>query len=576
VISKGRQENGDPVYNTTFGLSYFDPQFFTRILLDERITTVGSFTPGQYVYGLESGAYGVVEGSSTGTFTTTKTLMVKTLFGNFKSGEAIRDENNNSLRIAKDNTISHFIVNNRGSNYVAGSKLRIDGVEFDSSKIDLNITGSGSIRSAEVVNRELVDIEYSRPPIIEVIQGSGGGTPTGAVIIPVLVRNAVTTYTPQNVKSFFCQYGSGNANTFTSDIEVNKEKYAEVVSVTDFTFSGERGRKYIECNGFGGDTTKFLQQGDLVQFTDTNDTIIRCIVQYATKPEGVLKSRIYFDRSLPADVSNASVVRVRPSISNFNQGTLLYKTGTSQVSSIVADSEDSKISYFLRRDFVSTGAGGQGAITFAAQLPFGTQRFVSFNESNFLVTVLDPGDAPDIVEGDVVYITDSQVTIKASVDSASGLTSGSVKLNLPADYFGTIPQGGTYPTLKLTATLEVTKAKPRLKTSVVNKRIVIDSSGDRIIPFRGRDYDSESLSVYSYADAYKLRYVYEGSPSEPPTVDRNGNLVSGTDVTSRFTFDDGQRDTIYDISRIVLKPGFDAPVGQLVVAFDYFEHTQGD
>ena len=113
-----------------------------------------------------------------------------------------------------------------------------------------------------------------------------------------------------------------------------------------------------------------MQQGDLVQFSDTSDTIVRCIVQQATKPEGVLKSRIYFDRSLPADVSNASVVRVRPSISNFNQGTLLYKTGTSQVSSIVASSEDSKISYFLRRDFVSTGAGGQGAITFAAQLPF--------------------------------------------------------------------------------------------------------------------------------------------------------------------------------------------------------------
>ena len=24
------------------------------------------------------------------------------------------------------------------------------------------------------------------------------------------------------------------------------------------------------------------------------------------------------------------------------------------------------------------------------------------------------------------------------------------------------------------------------------------------------------------------------------------------------------------------RPGFDAPVGQLVVAFDYFEHSQGD
>ena len=89
----------------------------------------------------------------------------------------------------------------------------------------------------------------------------------------------------------------------------------------------------------------------------------------------------------------------------------------------------------------------------------------------------------------------SQVTIKASTDSASGLTSGSVKLNLPADYFGSIPTGGIYPTLKLTATLEVKKAKPRLKTSVVNRRIVVDSAGDRVIPLRGRDYDSEDLSV---------------------------------------------------------------------------------
>ena len=576
VLSKGRQENGSPVYNSTFGLSYFDPQFFTKILLDERITVVGSFTPGQYVYGIESGAYGVVEGSATGFFTTTKTLMVKTLFGNFKSGEAIRDESNNTLRIAKDNTISHFVVTNRGSNYVASSKLRIDGVEFDSSKVNLNISGGGSIISATVENRLLVDTEYSKPPLVEVVQGAGGGTPNAAVITPVLVRNSVTTYTPQNAKSFFCRYGSGNSNVFTSDIEVNKERFAEVVPVTDFTFSGEQGRKFIECNGFGGDASRFLQQGDLVQFTTASDTILRCVVQQATKPAGVLRSRIYFDRSLPEAVSNASVVRVRPSIDNFNRGTLLYKTGTSEVSSIVADSEDSKIVYYQRRDFVSTGAGGQGVITFAAQLPFGTQRFVSFDQSNFLVTVLNPGDAPDIAVGDIVYITSSQVEIKASVDSASGLTSGSVKLNIPEGYFGNIPVGGTYPTLKLSATLEVKKAKPRLKTSVINRRIVIDSAGDRVIPLRGRDYDAESLSVYSYADAYKLHYVYEGSPSEPPTVDRNGNLVSGTDITNRFTFDDGQRDTIYDVSRIILKPGFDSPTGQIVVAFDYFEHTQGD
>ena len=159
----------------------------------------------------------------------------------------------------------------------------------------------------------------------------------------------------------------------------------------------------------------------------------------------------------------------------------------------------------MRREFVTTGNGGSNnLITFAANLPFGTQRFVSFNESNFLITILDPGDAPNITKGDIIYVTENQVRIQASVDSASGLTSGSVTLELPQTYFGTIPSGGAYPKLKLTATLEVTKAKPRLKTSVINKRIVVDSAGDRIIPFRGRDYDSETLTVFKLFDAFKL------------------------------------------------------------------------
>ena len=579
VVSKGRQSNGDAVYNTTFGLSYFDPQFFTKILLDEPISVTGSFTNGQYVYGLKSGAYGVVEGAADKAYTTTKTLMVKTLFGTFQSGEPIRDEGNNTLRIAKDNTISHFIVASRGANYNAGTKLRIDGVDYDISKINLTLSGNKVI-SASIVNRDLVNVEYARPPIITVVNPSGGAG-TGASVIPVLVRDSVSTYTPQNVKSFFCEFGSGNANTYTADIEINREKYAEVKSVTDFTFGGELGKKYIECNGFGGDSTKVLQQGDLIQFTDSTDTTIRAIVQQATQPSGVLKSRVYLDRSLPATVSNSSVVRVRPAISNFNQGSLLYKTGTKQVSSLVSSADDSKISYFLRRDFVSTGSGlTNGGFAFAAQLDYGTQRFVSFTESNFIITVLDSGTTSGsslIAKGDVIYITSDQVSISSSVDASSGLTSGSVTLNLPDNYFGSASSTySAFPKLKLTATLEVTKAKPRLKTSIENKRVVVDSVGDRVIPIRGTDYDTTGTTVSTYADVYKLRYVYMGSSSDAPTVDKNGTLVSGTNVTNRFTFDNGQRDTLYDVSRIVLKPNADVPSGKLVIAFDYFEHTAGD
>ena len=139
-----------------------------------------------YVYGLKSGAYGVIEGATDKSYSSYKTLMVKTLFGTFQSGEPIRDEKNNTIRIRKDNTISHFIVANRGSNYNPGTKLRIDGVDYDISKIELTLSGKEVI-SAVIKNRDLVNVEYSRPPVVNVVNPSGG-TGTGAVVTPVLVR----------------------------------------------------------------------------------------------------------------------------------------------------------------------------------------------------------------------------------------------------------------------------------------------------------------------------------------------------------------------------------------------------
>ena len=74
-------------------------------------------------------------------------------------------------------------------------------------------------------------------------------------------------------------------------------------------------------------------------------------------------------------------------------------------------------------------------ITFAAQLPFGTQRFAAFTEANYIVTVLDPGDAPNIAKGDIIYIPEDAVSITSATDTASGLTSGSISLAISEGYF---------------------------------------------------------------------------------------------------------------------------------------------
>jgi len=604
IVSKGKLAGGLEKYNSIFDLSYFAPQFFTRLLLEE--TIVGSdFTPGKYIYGGASNAVAVIEGGTDSVYSSVNKLFVTMIFGEFMSGETITSETGATMKIATENTISHFIVPERGDSYSAATKVILNGVTFEATKIEVVTSGGGSVEQVVIRDRSSATQTYSLPPVVEFT----GTTPSNqAVVTPVLFRNTVYTYSPKNIKSVFSEFGSGNANKFSADIELERTGYVITSSVTDFTFSGTKGYKFIECNGFGGDASKILVQGDVLQFSDSSGAVYKYIVQYATKPDGINRSRIYLDRVLRENVENASVVLQRPQIENPNSS-LIFPTGDKQISTLIDSSEDSKIKYHFRRDFITTSSSSSGNITFAAQLPFGTQRFAPFSQENFLLTVLETGVAEHAIDesgtlqlfggplkkGDIIYIDPSYVTI---AESDSNLTAGSVTLNFPENHFGDIdalrtaledraanPQTGdpsftlpesNFPKMKLTATLEVSKAKPRLKTSVINKQIIVQSAGTTVVPFRGQDLNGDSIVITSYSDVFKLRYVYEGSVSAPPQVDAGGNLISGVDVTNRYTFDNGQRDTYYDIARLVLKPGLTAPTGQLVIAFDYFEHSQGD
>ena len=571
ILSKGRLAGGAEIYNSIFKFSYFDPQFFTKILLEDNFDAT-SFEEGKYIFGLESGAFGVIEGPASGVYSAKNQLFVKTLSGEFKPGESIRSEDGTTVKIATENTISHFITLQRGSGYSGSAVVNLNGVDYDSSKLEANVYGAG-VYKININNRNaLRNIQFAQPPEV-LIKGSGG---TAAEVRAVLFRNTVTTYTPNNVKSIGASYGSGGGNKFNGDLVVDNQEYSEISNVTNFTFFGTKGTMFVESTSFSANAAGILLPGDLIQFSDDDNNLVRSVVEYATVAQGSSKTRIYLDNALPGNVTNTSIVRLRPKSENTTSGTLLFPTGSKQVEKISVGGDDTKIKYYFRRDFVTTASSSGGIITFAAQLPFGTQRFAAFTEANYIVTVLDPGDAPDISMGDVIYIPEDAVSISSATDTASGLTSGSISLALSEGYFGSIPANGDFPKLKLTATLEVSNAKPRLKTAIRNKRIVVVASGDRVIPLRGNDYDSEVIETLSYSDVFKLRYVYEGTPSQPPEVDTAGNLVSGTDVTSRYTFDDGQRDTIYEVSRIVLKPGFESAGGQLVIAFDYFQQSQGD
>lgn len=580
VLSKGRLSDGSTTYNSIFRLSYFNPVFFTRLTLDTPLSS-GIFTSGKYVLGSTSGAYGVIEGYASSKYSIGNILFVKTLSGQFLPGETITDESGNSRRIAREGTISHFVVTNRGAGYPVSTIIKINGISYESSAIEISYS-IGSIYKIIIKDRNLVSQVYSSTPSISFDTGITNPS-SSAIVTPVLYRNTVYNYSQKDVKSLQSSFGSGNKYTFTADIETFDSTYVSSKIVTDFTFSGDKGSKYIECNGFSGNPAADLSKGDIIQFTDVSNNPVRSVVQRVDKTEGLIKAKVYLDNVLRENVSNTNVVKVIPNIENSSTSTLIIPTGSKYLKSVVDSPENSNIKYYFRRDFITTASTSGGNITFAAQLPYGTQRFASFTEENFILTVLDKKSATtynnvsggeSVESGDIIYLKKDQVTISNSTSTDNALlTAGSVSIDLPASFFGT---NTDFPILKLTATLEVTKSRPRLKTAFTNKKVLVISPGDRVVPIRGIDYDSNSSDVLSYSDVYKVRYIYEGTTQTPPVVSDSGELVTGTDVTERFSFDDGQRDTFYDVSRLILKPGFDPPSGQLIISFDYFEHSQGD
>ena len=149
------------------------------MILESNIN-IGEFGKGKYIFGITSGAYGVVEGSPSSTFSSGNELMITILSGRFLSGEVIRDEDDNSIKIATDNTISHFIVKNRSSGgYSTGSGIAINGVSFDTSKVFVNTNIDGFVINIDILNRNAFTQTYSQPPTVTVDVPESGSITQG-------------------------------------------------------------------------------------------------------------------------------------------------------------------------------------------------------------------------------------------------------------------------------------------------------------------------------------------------------------------------------------------------------------
>lgn len=87
--------------------------------------------------------------------------------------------------------------------------------------------------------------------------------------------------------------------------------------------------------------------------------------------------------------------------------------------------------------------------------------------------------------------------------------------------------------------------------------------------------EAEILNV-NKADVYRILKI-EMFPSVIFGNDISTQVTgTGIDITENYEFDNGQRDTHYDLARLIKSKSVPFPTGPIRIIFEYFEHSSGD
>jgi hypothetical protein len=185
---------------------------------------------------------------------------------------------------------------------------------------------------------------------------------------------------------------------------------------------------------------------------------------------------------------------------------------------------------------------------------------LSSRSENYLITVINPGlsgySAGEIISAD--KFTVDTITRKITVEGGSNMTANilvTINITLPTrkakSYISantSVQTSGGADVFSNNAVITYgSQGQTHIAASFVNK-----------IP-----NNSQSLFVSDVKDIVSVKDFNGAAISQ-------SNLSSALDVTSKFIFDNGQRDSFYDHASLRLKPNVRPPVGPLVVFYNRF------
>lgn len=129
-------------------------------------------------------------------------------------------------------------------------------------------------------------------------------------------------------------------------------------------------------------------------------------------------------------------------------------------------------------------------------------------------------------------------------------------------------------TANVTAVVTTTSTGTQVNTNTYVDDNALTSSGQVLIQHAGLVTPGQKQSLYLSDVKRIVKIIDTGATGTAPS---NAMLTNASyDITSRYSFDNGQRDSFYDHASITLKPGAPQPVGNILVMVDYYQHAGGD
>jgi len=409
-----------------------------------------------------------------------------------------------------------------------------------------------------------------------------------------------------------------NANTFVykayvSDLQ-NSTQTGTAVSGTSntITFPNWFSGSNIAYIGVNISITGGTDAGDFRTITSYNGVTHTATVNqnWTTTPDSTSVFALNFDikdvetivsatrASYPATINATANINSEGRVNGLSTGNtllenpdtpeLLFTLGSPYVSTLGGTSYTTQ-QLFRNISFTAAGSGVSAQLNYEGDYTNVLRHFgsplstlsSSLVKQNYTIVVTNKGSNTLLNVGDIVVWTTAGRTITLDGDSSIATLAATDLSPFTASVLATVfvengdNAGHVLKNKNLiqanTTTVNVTGTQVNTYTHVDD--VALTSTGQVYIQNAGLVTPGQPQTLYLSDVKNIVKILDTGSPSVVPV---SANLASYTNITSNYSFDNGQRDSYYDHAKITLNSGAPQPAGNILVFVNYYQHTGGD